>query len=286
MSQNSQALSSHLQKMILEMKLRGYAQHTQNQYLGHVRLLEKHTNKPAHQITPDELKQYLHARIKSGIGYSSITISCSAFQLFFNKVLGYNWPDDVIIRPKRPKSLPHVLSKDEILSITDQVHNLKHKTILLTTYSSGLRISETLNLRISDIDSSAMVIRVNQGKGNKDRLTILSHENLKMLRLYWKRYRPTDLLFPGPIEGQPMSTKTPQKVFLDARKKAGITKHVTIHTLRHSFATHLLEDNTDLRTIQVLMGHSNIATTSIYLHLSTKHISSVKSPLDGRGSLD
>ncbi|HWQ41356.1 MAG TPA: tyrosine-type recombinase/integrase [Desulfosporosinus sp.] len=286
MSKNSQTFSSHLQKTIFEMELRGYAQHTQDQYLGHLRLLEKHTNKSAPQITPDELRKYLHDRIQSGIGYSSITISCSAFKLFFNKVLDYNWSDDVIIRPKRPKSLPYVLSKDEILSITDQVRNLKHRTILLTTYSSGLRISETLNLRISDIDSVAMLIRVNHGKGNKDRLTILSHENLKMLRLYWKRYRPTDLLFPGPIEGKPMSTKTPQKVFLDARKKVGITKSVTIHTLRHSFGTHLLENNTDLRTIQVLMGHSNIATTSIYLHLSKKQISSVKSPLDERGSYD
>ena len=284
MSQNSQSISSHLQKMVFEMELRGYAPHTQNHYLGHVKLLEKHTNKSALQITPDELKQYLHDRIKSGIGYSSITISCSAFKLFFNKVLCYNWSDDVIIRPKRPKSLPHILSKDEILSITDQVKNLKHKTILLTTYSSGLRISETLNLRISDIDSVAMLIRVNHGKGNKDRLNILSHGNLKMLRLYWKCYRPTDLLFPGPIEGKPMSTKTPQTVFQVARKKAGITKPVTIHTLRHSFGSHLLENNTDLRTIQVLMGHSSIATTSIYLHLSTKHISSVKSPLDGCGS--
>jgi len=286
MSQNTQVLPSHLQKMVFEMELRGYAQHTKDHYLGHLRLLEKHTDKSVTEITPDELKQYLHDRIQSGIGYSSINLSCSAFKLFFNQVLGYNWSDDVIIRPKKPKSLPHVLSKDEILSITDQVQNLKHKMILLTTYSSGLRISETLNLRISDIDSVAMLIRVNHGKGNKDRLTILSHENLKMLRLYWKRYRPTDLLFPGPIEGQPMSTKTPQTVFQVARKKAGITKPVTIHTLRHSFGTHLLENNTDLRTIQVLMGHSNIATTSIYLHLSKKHISSVKSPLDGRDSFD
>jgi len=111
MSQNSLALSSHLQKMIFEMELRGYTPHTQNHYLGHVKLLEKHTKKSALQITPDELKQYIHDRIKSGIGYSSITISCSAFKLFFNKVLDYNWSDDVIIRPKKPKSLPHVLSK-------------------------------------------------------------------------------------------------------------------------------------------------------------------------------
>jgi len=286
MSKNSQALSSHLQKMIFEMELRGYAQHTQDQYLGHLRLLEKHTNKSAPQITPDELRNYLHDRIQSGIGYSSITISCSAFKLFFNKVLDYNWSDDVIIRPKKPKSLPHVLSKAEILSIADQVRNLKHKTIFLTTYSSGLRISETLNLRISDIDSVAMLIRVNHGKGNKDRLTILSHENLKLLRLYWKQYRPTDLLFPGPIEGKPMSTKAPQTVFQVARRKAGITRPVTIHTLRHAFGTHLLENNVDLRTIQVLMGHTNIASTAIYLHLSKKHISSVKSPLDERGSYD
>jgi integrase/recombinase XerD len=133
MSQKSQALSTHLQKMIFEMELRGYSPQTQNHYLCHVKLLEKHTSKPAPQLTPDELKQYLHYHIKSGIGYSSINISCNAFKLFFNKVLGYNWSDDIIIRPKRPKSLPHVLSQDEILSITDQVLNLKHKTILLTT---------------------------------------------------------------------------------------------------------------------------------------------------------
>lgn len=157
-----------------------YAPNTLNHYLCHVKLLEKHTGKSALEITSDELKQYLHDCIKSGIGYSSINISCDAFKLFFNKIHGYNWSNDVIIRPRRPKSLPHVLSQDEILSITDQVQNLKHKTILLTTYSSGLRISETLNLRISDIDSVAMLIRVNHGKGNKDRLTILSHENLKM----------------------------------------------------------------------------------------------------------
>jgi len=284
MSQKSQALSTHLQKMIFEMALRGYSPQTQNHYLCHVKLLENHTSKPAPQLTPDELKQYLHYRIKSGIGYSSINISCNAFKLFFNKVLDYNWSDDIIIRPKRPKSLPYVLSQDEILSITDQVLNLKHKTILLTTYSSGLRISETLNLRISDIDSSAMLIRVNHGKGNKDRLTILSHENLKMLRLYWKRYRPTDLLFPGLLEGKPMAARTIQRAFQVAKDQVGITKPATVHTLRHSFGTHLLEDNTDLRTIQVLMGHSDISTTSLYLHLSTKHISSVRSPLDGGDS--
>jgi len=270
--------------MKFEMELRGYSPLTQNHYLCHLRQLEKFSNKPAPQVSPDELKLFLHNRIKSGISYSNINISCNAFKLFFNKVLSYNWSDDVIIRPKRPKKLPHVLSKDEILSITDQVLNTKHKTILLTTYSSGLRISETLNLRISDIDSKNMLIRVNHGKGNKDRLTVLSVENLKMLRLYWKLYRPTDLLFPGRVAGKPIAARNIQHVFQVAKDKVGITKPATVHTLRSSFATHLLEDNTDLRTIQVLMGHSDISTTSNYIHLSTKHISSVKSPLDGGDS--
>jgi site-specific recombinase XerD len=160
------------------------------------------------------------------------------------------------------------------------VNNLKHKVILLTTYSSGLRISETLNLCVSDIDSDRMLIRVNHGKGNKDRLTVLSLENLKLLRLYWHRYRPSDLLFPGLVKGSPISARNIQHVFQVAKDKVGITKPATVHTLRHSFATHLLEDNADLRTIQVLLGHRDISTTSNYIHLSTKHLSSVKSPLD------
>jgi len=284
MPQNLQTLSSHLRKMKFEMELRGLSPQTQKHYLCHLRLLEKHLNKPAPEVSPDELKLYLYYRIKSGISYSNINISCNAFKLFFNKVLNFHWSDDVIVRPKRPKRLPYALSQDEILSILDQVSNLKHKTILLTTYSSGLRISETLNLRVSDIDSESMLIRVNQGKGCKDRLTVLSLENLKQLRFYWRLYRPTDLLFPGPIEGKPLASRNIQHVFQMAKLKAGITKPGAVHTLRHSFATHLLEDHADLRTIQMLMGHSDISTTSNYIHLSTAHIASVRSPLDRRNS--
>lgn len=280
MPQNCQILSPHLQKMNIEMELRGFSSETQRHYLTHLRMLEKHLNKPALEVSPDELKLYLYYRIKSGISYSNINISCNAFKLFFNKVLNLNWSDDVIVRPKRSKSLPYVLSRDEILVILDQVSNLKHKAILLTTYSSGLRISETLDLHVPDIDSEKMLIRVNQGKGSRDRFTVLSLENLKLLRLYWKLYRPTDLLFPGPIEGKPLATRNIQYVFQQAKAKAGISKPGSVHTLRHSFATHLLEDHTDLRTIQGLMGHSDISTTSRYLHLSTAHLASVRSPLD------
>lgn len=282
MPQTSRTLSPHFQKMQIEMELRGLSPQTIQQYFIPLKLLEKHFDKPAFEVSPDELKQYLYHRIKSGISNSSLNISCSAFKLFFNKVLNYNWSDDVIIRPKRPKKLPYVLSQNEVLAIIDQLSNIKHKTILLTMYSSGLRISETLSLRVSDIDSKNMLIRINKGKGSKDRLTVLSLENLKLLRHYWKLYRPTDLLFPGPIEGKPISARNIQKVFSIAKQKAGISKPATVHTLRHSFATHLLENRTDLRTIQMLLGHSNISTTSKYIHLSTAHIASVRSPLDGR----
>lgn len=282
MPQTSRTLSPHLQKMKLEMELRGLSPQTLQHYLSHLRLLEKHFSKPAFEVSPDELKQYLYYRIKSGISYSSINISCSAFKLFFNKVLNYNWSDDVIVRPRRPKGLPYVLSQKDILSIIDQVSNLKHKTILLTTYSSGLRISETLNLRVQDIDSENMLLRINDSKGSKDRLTVLSLENLKLLRHYWKLYRPSNLLFPGMIADKPLAVRNIQFVFQVAKQKAGITKPGTVHTLRHSFATHLLENRADLRTIQVLMGHSDISTTSKYIHLSTAYISSVRSPLDGR----
>ena len=244
MSHTAQPLSSHLQRMKFEMELRGYSPQTQSHYLCHLRLLEKFACKPALQVSPDELKLFLHYRIKTGISYSNINISCNAFKLFFNKVLSYNWSDDVIIRPKRPKALPHVLSKDEILSIINQVLNLKHKTILLTTYSSGLRISETLNLRISDIDSTNMLIRVNHGKGAKDRLTLLSHENLKILRLYWKLYRPTDLLFPGLVEGKPIAARNIQHVFQVAKEKVGISKPATVHTLRHYVESQVMESVT------------------------------------------
>lgn len=284
MTQNRYTLSPHFLQMKSEMELRGFSPQTVRHYLTHIRLLEKYFAKPALSISPDELKEYLHHRIQSGISYSNINISCNAFKLLFNKVLHLNWSDDVIVRPKRLKKFPCVLSKEEILAIINQVHFLKHKAILLTTYSSGLRISETLNLRVSDIDSKRMLIHVVQGKGGKDRFTILSQGNLRVLRNYWKLFRPEDLLFPGFIKGKPLSARHIQQAFQEAKAKAGISKPATVHSLRHSFATHLLDRNTDLRTIQVLLGHSDISTTALYLHLSIKRIASVQSPLDGGDS--
>jgi site-specific recombinase XerD len=160
------------------------------------------------------------------------------------------------------------------------IKNLKHRAILMTIYSAGLRISEALHLKLTDIDSQRMMIRVAHGKGNKDRYTLLGKRNLEILREYWKKYRPVDWLFCNPSRKKPLSTTAVRRAFAKALRKAGIRKPATVHTLRHSFATHLLEAGTDLYHIQQLLGHTNPRTTAVYLHLSRKELSKVTSPLD------
>jgi len=185
-----------------------------------------------------------------------------------------------IPRSKKQSKLPVVLSPQEVLSIFDAVSNIKHKAILMTTYDAGLRVSETANLLLSDIDSSRMSIFVRQGKGQRDRYSLLSQTNLILLREYWKQYRPSSYLFPGSSPEKPISCRTIQQVFYDARKKAGIHKKASVHSLRHSFASHLLESGTDLFRIQQLLGHFNLETTSKYLHMVQPKVLQVKAPLD------
>ncbi|KUO52219.1 MAG: hypothetical protein APF76_04045 [Desulfitibacter sp. BRH_c19] len=173
-------MTNHCEKMKFEMELRGYSQNTKRHYLSHVRLLEKYYGQSADQVSPDEIKKFFHHRIKKGISYSNVNISCNAFKLMFNSILKRNWSDEVIVRPKKVKKLPYVLSKDEIFLIMNHIPNVKHKTILLTAYSAGLRISEVLNLCVLDIDSTNMLIKVRCGKGGKDRFIILWKENLSL----------------------------------------------------------------------------------------------------------
>ena len=185
-----------------------------------------------------------------------------------------------IDRPNKEKTLPSVLSTQEVIDILKQTENIKHKAILMTIYSAGLRISESINLKFKDIDSDRMQIRVEQGKGKVDRYSLLSVRTLIILREYYKQYRPTVWLFEGVKKGEQYSTRSIQQVFQDAVHKAGITKDVSVHTLRHSFATHLLENGTDLRYIQSLLGHANLKTTEIYTHITTKGFDQIKSPMD------
>ena len=182
-------------------------------------------------------------------------------------------------RPKKPKKLPEVLSKEEVKQLLESTQNLKHKTLLALIYSSGLRIGEALSLKLTDIDSKRMLIHIKSAKGKKDRYTLLSESFLELLRAYYRHYKPKDFLFEGQ-EGQQYSTASSQKMLKQAIKRCNINKHVTLHTLRHSFATHLLESGTDLRYIQSLLGHNSPKTTMIYTHVSETSIRNIKNPFD------
>jgi integrase/recombinase XerD len=222
--------------------------------------------------------RFLVTERKISITYQNQSIN--AIKYYYEKVLGGQRKFYFIDRPSREKTLPSVLSTQEVIDILKQTENIKHKAILMTIYSAGLRISEAINLKFKDIDSDRMQIRVEQGKGKVDRYSLLSERTLHILREYYKQYLPTVWLFEGLKKGEQYSTRSIQQIFQDAVRKAGIVKDVSVHTLRHSFATHLLENGTDLRYIQSLLGHANSKTTEIYTHITTKGFDQIKSPLD------
>jgi len=258
-----------------------YSEHTQRTYLA---AFEEFINY-YHQYdisTIDDMKvvafiRYLVTERKVSTAYQNQSIN--AIKFYYEKVLYSPRKVYYIDRPKVEKTLPTVLSTDEVSSLMKQVVNIKHKTILMLTYSSGLRISELLNLKLTDIDSQRKQIKIEQGKGKKDRFTILSEKVLPLLRDYYTQYKPAYYLFESP-DGKQYSTTSIHILLSDAVKKAGIKKRVTMHTLRHSFATHLLEQGTDLRYIQSLLGHESTKTTQIYTHITTKGFDQIKSPLD------
>jgi integrase/recombinase XerD len=222
--------------------------------------------------------RYLVIERKISITYQNQSIN--AIKFYYEKVLGGQRKFYFIDRPAKEKTLPSVLSTEEVIEILRGTENIKHKAILMTIYSAGLRISEAINLKIKDIDSDRMQIRVEQGKGKVDRYTLLSEKTLLILRQYFKEYRPSIWLFEGVKKGEQYSTRSIQNIFQAAVKKTNIIKDVSVHTLRHSFATHLLENGTDLRYIQNLLGHANSKTTEIYTHVTTKGFDQIKSPMD------
>jgi integrase/recombinase XerD len=262
------------------MQTRNYSQRSINTYIHMLCELEEYCNLSADEISVDKVKDFLQYSIETrNLSISFINQVISAVKILQQDVLGKSWESIRIKRPRGIKKLPVVLSKEEIKSLIETTRNLKHRAILAIIYSSGLRISEVISLRPSDIDSDRKQIRV-LGKGNKYRYTLLSGNVLDMLRMYWRAYRPMRYLFEGQKQGQPVSRSTIQIVFRHACNKAGIKKQATVHSLRHSFATHLLESGVNLKIIQSLLGHSSLRTTSIYLHVTCFDPSSVKSPFD------
>jgi site-specific recombinase XerD len=212
---------------------------------------------------------------------STVIIAYSACKFLFEKVLDKSGFVDKIPKIKKAKrKLPNVLAREEVRALIFTLSNLKHKCMLLITYTAGLRVSETSRLHLRDIDSKRMLLRVHQGKGRKDRYTILSPKTLYYLRLYYRRYHPEKWLFPGSTPFKPISVRSIQHVFKSARQKAGIKKNVSIHSLRHSFATHLIESGIGLPHIQKLLGHESIKTTTVYLHLTKSNFSRFNDILD------
>ena len=231
-------------------------------------------------ITEEEIVgylQYLVTERKISTSYQNQAIN--AIKFYYERVLGGRRKVYLIERPREEKFLPEVLSQEEVTALLNAIDNLKHKAVLMTIYSGGLRISELINLKIKDIDSNRMQIRIEQGKGKKDRYTLLGQKTLEVLRSYVKQYQPREWLFEGVNYG-PFSETSIKKALKTALERTKITKHVTPHTLRHSFATHLLESGTDLRYIQSLLGHQSTKTTEIYTHITVKGFDQIKNPLD------
>lgn len=267
--------------MLQEMQIRNYSQSSIRNYIHCLSRLSLYYKCSPDVLSLDQVKSYLHYCItEKQESTSTLNQIISAVRIFFVDVLHRPWEPVKLKRPRREKKLPVIFSKEEITAFFAGIKNLKHKAIFITAYSSGLRLSEVRMLKPSNIDSDRMQICIRNGKGRKDRFTILSKKTLEVLRVYYKKYRPMNYLFEGHIAGEAISIRTIQKVFTGAVVKAGITKAISFHSLRHSFATHLLEQGTNLRMIQQLLGHNSLRTTSVYLHLSCFDPKEVSSPFD------
>lgn len=268
-------------QMEMDMKLRRFSPKTITCYLACMKGVAKHFRKSPAELGDEEIRAYLHYLMEERKASQSVLVQTySALKFFFENTLQKQWNAIRIPRCKQRRKLPGVLTREEVESILSATKNLKHRAILMTLYSAGLRIGEVTRLKVSDIESGRMMIRVNEGKGLKDRYTLLGERNLEMLRRYWKAYRPLEWLFPGRNASDPVSISAIQRVFKTSLAKAGIKKKASVHTLRHCFATHLLESGTDLYYIQRLLGHKSAGTTSVYLHITGKDIGKIKSPID------
>jgi site-specific recombinase XerD len=267
---------SYINKLILKK----YSNNTIRSYVcAFEKFINYYPNKQVDDLTQVDIRNYLHSLVKKNLSSSSINLSINGIKFYFEIVLGMPHSYYDIERPRKQKQLPTVLSNDEIKRMLQSTGNLKHKCIIGILYSAGLRRNELVNLKIEDIDSSRMSIKVIDAKGNKDRYSILSNTLLIDLRKYYKKYRPKIYLFEGQTQGKYSGTSI-GKIVKKYALKAGIRKKVTPHTLRHSFATHLLESGTDIRYIQILLGHNSTKTTEIYTHVAQNSFKNIINPLD------
>lgn len=268
-------------RMIDDMTVRNFSPYTQRAYLFAVtRLARKLRMSPA-ELGPEQLREYLNCLVAEKVSSSYFNLNVAALRFLYTVSLERDWALIKLPFQKRPRKLPTVLSVEEVTRFLAAIPDRKMRAVLVTAYAAGLRVFEVVALRIRDIDSKRMVLRIADGKGGKERLLMLSPKLLELLRAYWKAERPPgEWLFPGRDPTQHISIRRVQQACQTAREAVGIGKHITMHTLRHSFATHLLEAGADVCTIKLLLGHRSLSSTARYLHVATSAVCAVASPLD------
>ena len=277
---------TQLRRMMLdELQRRNYAQNTARSYISAVEEFAEYFNKRPDQLGPEHIRAYqVHLFRERKLAAGTVEQRGAALRFFFVKTLRRSYLPDDIPFPKRQRRLPTVLSQDEAAVLIDSASNLMHRAMLMTLYGTGVRRAELCGLKVLDIDSERMVIHVRHGKGDRDRDVLLSPKLLETLREYWRWMKPKTYLFPGMVNNWradvPINHKVVWVAVKEAAERAGINKRVSPHTLRHSFATHMLEAGADLRTIQMLLGHAKLADTTVYLHLSRRHLQSISSPIE------
>ena len=274
-------LSPITKRMAGDMKIRNLAQATIDAYTYHAGKFAEFFGKSLEKATPEDVRNFqLHLIEERKVGWSSFNQAVCGLRFLYTVTLPKPWPVAMIPFGKRPRRLPAVLSVEEVDALLSCTPNLKHRTFLMTLYAAGLRLAEAAALRIPDIDSGRMQLRVARGKGNKERLVPLSPRLVTELRTYWKAYRPASYLFPGKTPNRSYAPTSIQKAVKASAARAKIQKNVTPHTLRHSYATGLLEAGVDILTISRLLGHASFTTTMLYLHVRRPHLESTPSPLD------
>jgi|SRR6516162_8715270 len=277
---------THLrEKMLDELQRRNYSHRTAKMYIRIVRDFAEHFHRSPDKLGPEHIRQYqAHLFQAKKLAPASVAQYASALRFFFVKTLRRHFLAEHIPFPKQRRRLPTVLNPDEVGRLIDSASNLYHRTLLMTLYSTGMRRTELCRLKVSDIDSRRRMIRIQQGKGSRDREVPLSPKLLETLRAYWRWMKPKTFLFPGTVKGWradvPITSNIVWLACRQAANAARITKGLSPHTLRHSYASHLLEAGADLRTIQLLLGHSRLEHTLVYLHLSPKHLQAITNPLD------
>jgi integrase/recombinase XerD len=273
------------QRMLQDMKMRNLSPHTREAYVRAVAKLAAYHKTPPDRLALEQVRDFLVHLVQKQVSFSLFNQTRCALVFFFRVTLGRDWNFDRIACQKQEKRLPVVLSLAEIAQFFAAIRRLKYRALFMAVYACGLRVSEVVALRAEDIDSKRMVVRVCQGKGKKDRYVMLSPKLLAILREYYKAFRPTASLFFGKDKERPLHRRTVLLACQRIARRAGLSKRITVHTLRHSFATHLLEAGVDLRTIQALLGHRSLRTTALYTFVSTERVAATPSPLDFLGGI-